>query len=98
MLSTFSCVGRKAEERTTADVPHLTGLASSEGKFGVWNQLLHSNRIRRKEARVEIRSWAQWAHEKAGQRSWSQQRNSLGLVVSEKEPRTQRRASLQESK
>lgn len=62
------------------------------------SELLHSNRIRRKEARVEIRSWDQWAHEKAGQRSWSQQRNSLGLVVSEKEPRTQRRASLQESK
>lgn len=62
------------------------------------SELLHSNRIRRKEARAEIRSWDQWAHEKAGQRSWPQQRNSLGLVLSEKEPRTQRRASLQESK
>ena len=60
------------------------------------SELLRSNRIKRREARVENRSWGQWAYEKAGH--WFQQRNSLGLVMSEKEPRTQRRASLQERK
>lgn len=67
--------------------------------LNIESERLRCSRIRRRETRVEIRrSRVYRAHVKAGERSWSQESNSLGLVMNEKEPRARRRASLQDNK
>lgn len=67
--------------------------------LNIESERLRCSRIRRRETRVEIRrSRVYRAHVKAGERSWSQESKSLGLVMNEKEPRARRRAWLHDSK